>query len=197
MTTAWGKVRLPTGMTVNRTYLYVSPEEYNEVEALGAHWDDGSKCWYIETHEDSAKFARWLGEDDCADDFTITSDEAFVAAATIACWQCHARIEVICIYCESGTVSDEPLTRFTVSNLWAVDDALEKELDQWPFFKQADSQSAYVNHCPHCGAVQDDLYLHSEPDHPFFSIPRAQPAPVKLTPLVGRVQMSGDESFEI
>lgn len=183
-------------MTVNRTYLYVSPEEYTEVEASGAHWDDGLKCWYVDAREDAAKFARWLGEADSEDDFTITSDEAFVASATTSCWQCHNSIEVVCIYCESGTVCEEPLTRFTVSNLWAPDGHLSQQLDQWPFFKPDDSQGAYANHCPHCGAVQDDLYLHSEPDHPFFSIPRAQPAPVKLTPLIGRVQMNGDESFE-
>ena len=131
------------------------------------------------------------------DEFTITSDEAFVASAIIACWKCHESIEVICIYCESGTVSDEPLTRFTVKGLWALDRALARQLEQWSFFKPADSQSTYANHCPRCGAVQDDLYLHSEPEHPFFSIPRAEPAPIKLTPLAGRVQMSGDESFEI
>jgi len=182
---------------VNRTYLYVSPEEQHEVKALGAHWDNQLKCWYVDGNEDSARFAKWLDEDDSADDFTISSDEAFVASATVACWQCHTGIEVICIYCESGTVSEEPLTRFTVSCLWAVDTALAQQLAQWPCFKPADSESAYANHCPHCGAVQDDMYLHSEPDHPFFSIPRAQPAPIKLTPLSGRVQMSGDESFEV
>jgi hypothetical protein len=187
---------------VDRTYLYVPPEEKAEVKAAGAHWDDRLKCWHILGDEDPAKFAKWLGEDDSEDEFTITSDEAFVASATIACWKCHASIEVICIYCESGTVSDEPLTRFTIKGLGAAGSALARQLDQWPFFKQAgapqpDSRSAYANHCSHCGAVQDDLYLHSEPEHPFFSIPRAQPGLIKLTPLAGRVQLSGDESFEV
>jgi hypothetical protein len=118
---------------VDRTYLYVPPEEKAEVKALGAHWDDRLKCWYILCDQDPAKFAKWLGEDDSKDEFTITSDEAFVAAATIACWKCHASIEVICIYCESGIVSDEPLTRFTVKGLWALDGALARQLDQWPF----------------------------------------------------------------
>jgi len=167
------------------------------VKALGAHWDNQSKCWYVEGNEDPARFAKWLGADDGADDFAIASDEAFVASATIDCWQCHASIEVICIYCESGTVGDEPLTRFTVSSLWAVDSTLARQLDRWPYFKPADPEGTYANHCPHCGAVQDDMYLHSEPDHPFFSIPRAQPAAIKLTPLTGHIEMSGDESFEV
>jgi hypothetical protein len=29
----------------------------------------------------------------------------------------------------------------------------------------------FANHCPHCGSVQDDLYLHSEPGDAFFHIP--------------------------
>jgi Domain of unknown function (DUF5710) len=77
---------------VDRTYLYVPPEEKAEVKALGAQWDDRLKCWYILCDEDPAKFAKWLGEDDSEDEFTITSDEAFVASATIACWKCHASI---------------------------------------------------------------------------------------------------------
>jgi hypothetical protein len=182
---------------VDRTYLYVPPEEKSEVKALGAHWDERLKCWYILSGQDPAKFARWLGEDAEGDEFTIASDAAFVASATVACWKCHTRIEVICIYCESGSVSDEPLTRFTVRGLWAVDSGLARQLDQWPFFKPVDSESIYANHCTQCGAVQDDMYLHSEPEHPFFDIARAQPGPIKLTPLSGRVQMSGDESFEI
>jgi len=45
--------------------------------------------------------------------------------------------------------------------------------------------------------VQEDLYLHSEPGDPFFGIPHAPPGAITLTPLLGRVQLSGDESFEI
>jgi hypothetical protein len=32
---------------MDRIYLYVSPEEYPEVKASGASWDDASKSWYI------------------------------------------------------------------------------------------------------------------------------------------------------
>jgi hypothetical protein len=39
--------------------------------------------------------------------------------------------------------------------------------------------------------------LHSEPGDPFFNIPRAAPGSIKLTPLVGRIRLSGDEHFEI
>jgi hypothetical protein len=45
--------------------------------------------------------------------------------------------------------------------------------------------------------LQEDSYLHSEPEDPLFNIPRAAPGAIKLTPLVGQIQLSGDESFEV
>jgi hypothetical protein len=45
--------------------------------------------------------------------------------------------------------------------------------------------------------MQEDLYLHPEPDQPFFDIPHAAREAVRLTPLVGRVRLGGDEGFEI
>jgi hypothetical protein len=190
-----------TGTNVDRTYLFVPPEEKAEVEALGARWDGESMRWYIGSDEDPARFSEWLpgGEDD--EEFSITSDQAYVASATTSCQECHSKIEVICIYCESGGVFEEPLTQFTVSAIWQMDDALARQLGPWPFFKEvydpAYQESYFANHCPHCGALQEDMYLHSEPDEPFYSIPRAAPGSIKLTPLVGRVQLSGDESFEV
>ena len=185
---------------MERIYLYVPPEEKAEVEALGARLDADSMCWYIGADQDTATFSKWLDyEDD--EELTATSDHAYVASTVVSCWKCHSSIEVICIYCESGTVSDEPLTRFTLSNIWAMDSALARQLEPWPFFKRSegpdDEAGSFANHCPHCGALQDDLYLHTEPDEVFFNIPRAAPGSIKLTPLVGRVQLSGDEHFEI
>jgi hypothetical protein len=182
---------------VDRTYLYVPPEEKAEVETLGARWDAHSMCWYIGSDQEPARFSKWLPREEDDEEFIITSDEAYVASTTIACGKCHSRIEIICVYCGSGIVSDEPLTHFTVSGVRAMDGALARQLEPWPFFRPGDQGSCFANHCPHCGALQDDLDLHSEPDQPFFSIPRAPPGSIKLTPLVGRVQLSGDESFEV
>jgi hypothetical protein len=104
-------------------------------------------------------------------------------------------------YCAGGTVRDDPLTEFTVSSIRAIDGALAAQLAAWPAFREVadhtDDESYFANHCPRCGALQEDLYLHSEPDQPFFSIPRAEPGAVRLTRLEGRVKLSGDESFEV
>jgi hypothetical protein len=185
---------------MDRTYLFVPPEEYPELQLLGAHWDGISKRWYIGPDELPARFSKWLSvEDD--DGFNIASSQAYVAVATIPCQQCHADIEVICIYCESGIVSDEPLTQFTVSNVWAMDEELTRQLLPWPTFRglsDAGGESGtYANHCSYCGMLQDDMFLHDEPDTPFFDIPRAPAGSIKLTPLSGSIQLSGDEHFAV
>jgi hypothetical protein len=188
---------------VQRTYLYVPPEEKVEVQALGAHWDADSKCWYIGPGESTARFTRWLPREAEAepDDeaFTIVSDQACVASTTTACQRCSSNIEVVCIYCESGTASGEPLTQFTVSHIWAIDDELARHLQHWPNFRQVieSDDEVFANHCPHCGAEQDDMYLHSEPDEPFFNIPGAAPGSINLTPLSGTMRLSGDEHFQV
>jgi Domain of unknown function (DUF5710) len=188
---------------MDRIYLYVAPEEYAEVKAAGGCWDEQSKRWYIRSDKATAEFSRWLGDDEGEAEFGITSDEALVASAQTLCSECHESIEVICIYCESGmdTEMGEAVMRFTVSNVWAIDDALAGQLGRWPYFKKvvgADREGDYfANHCAHCGAVQEEYLLHAEPGDVFFGVSRAEPAGVEFTPLVGRVRVSGDYGFEV
>jgi len=187
--------------TVQRTYLFVPPEEKSEAMAQGAHWDADSKRCYIDSDDISSKFSRWLSDAEDTDGFTITSTEGYVAAARVPCQRCQTTIEVICIHCESGAVSGEPLTQFTISDVRDMDDALAHQLRAWPNYRKVDvlhPESRYfANHCPACGSLQDDMYLHSEPDQPFFDIPRAEPGSIKLTALSGAIELSGDEHFEI
>ncbi len=192
---------------MQRTYLFVPPEEKSEVQGLGAHWDAESKRWYVDTGETFSRFARWLPavphDDDSPhdDEYIIASSHAYVAVASTGCQCCRARIDVICIHCASGTVADEPLAQFTVSDIWAIDDALARQLTAWPTFRRVnglDADDAYfANHCPHCGAPQDDMYLHSEPDEPFFNIPAATRGSITVTPLAGSIRLSGNEHFEV
>src|SRR5579863_9936622 len=211
--------RSEAGDVVERTYLFVEPEEGARVKALGARWDGDSKRWYIERGQPSDKFARWILDKDAEteeEQFTIVSSQAYVAATTTACQRCHADMEVICIYCESGTVSEEPLRQFTVSHLRAMDEELARQLTAWPNFRKTGDAGTrhqqvhrgdelFANHCPHCGTPQDDLYLHSEPGQVFFDIPgaaaagaesgaRSGPAGsgvVSLSALEGEVQLGG------
>jgi hypothetical protein len=187
---------------MDRTYLFVPPEEKAEVQLLGAQWDATSKRWYIAGDEAPARFSKWLpsAEDD-VEGFDIVSSQAYVAAATIPCEPCRTSIEVIAIHCASGTASGEPLTQFTVSDIWAMDENLTRQLQPWPTYrpmKDPDGEAGeFANHCPRCGMPQEDLYLHSEPDSIFFDIPHAAPGSIKLTPLTGTIQLNGNEHFTV
>lgn len=55
-----------------------------------------------------------------------------MAVAPTPCQRCTSNIEVICIQCESGTVSGESMARFTVSHIWAIDETLARQLRPWP-----------------------------------------------------------------
>ncbi len=182
---------------MQRTYLFVPPEEKVEVQALGARWDAESKRWYIGAGEATAQYARWLPDAEHDEEFIITSADAHVAAATTACQRCRSAIQVICIHCNSGTVSGEPLSQFTVADVVAVSNSLAEQLRQWPNYREVAEGGYFANHCPSCGAAQDDMYLHSEPEEPFFDIPSGAPTSLELTPLTGSIQLSGDEHFRV
>jgi Domain of unknown function (DUF5710) len=186
---------------MDRTYLFVPPEEKAEVELLGAHWDGISKRWYIGPDETPARFSKWLLSAADDEEFNIVSSQAYVAAATAPCQHCRASIEVICIHCGSGTVSGEALTQFTVSNVWAMEEELTRLLLPWPAFRRVSGSDGelggFANHCSECGTPQEDMFLHDEPDTPFFDIPRAPPGAIELTPLAGTIQLSGDEHFTV
>jgi hypothetical protein len=78
-----------------------------------------------------------------------------------------------------------------------LDAALAAQLAPWPTFRESHSEIDQGAASPITGALQEDLYLHLEPEDPFFSIPHAAHEAVRLTPLAGRVRLSGDESYEI
>jgi hypothetical protein len=145
----------------------------------------------------------WLDDEEGGAEFGMTSEDAWIACAEAPCLACRERIEVICIYCESGADAEtgDPMMQFTLSNVWAMDSALAVQLERWHVFRKntgAGSEEGYfANHCRHCGALQEDYLLHSEPGDVFFGVSRAEPGSMEFTPLVGRIQVSGDCSFGV
>src|SRR5882757_2229776 len=126
-------------MSADRLYLEVPEADEAEAQALGARRDEKSGRWYIGFGPSEEDFSRWLAEEPRTqedEEFTITSEEAYVAAATAPCQSCRAPIEVICIYCAGGTVMGEPLSEFTVSSMRAMDGALGTQLAAWPTFRE-------------------------------------------------------------
>ena len=105
-------------------------------------------------------------------------------------------MEVICIYCASGTASDESLTQFSGSHITAMSDELREQLRPWPNF-QPTNGGLFVNRCYACRARNDDLYLHTEPGDAYFDMPTMPTGSIKLTPLAGTVRLSGTEHFQV
>jgi len=196
----WGT---DVGSTVERTYLFVAPEEAREVEALGGQWDVERKCWYVVGDGPSAAFARWMPDEDGVEDserdeFNVVSDRAFVASATVICQHCAEEIEVICIYCEAGNVCGEALAEFSVFRVSAIGEELVAQMGDWPQFRlTGGGDGFFANHRIRCGGVQDELYLHTEPGDVFFDVPKAPRGVIRMAALVGIVRLSGDESFQV
>jgi hypothetical protein len=189
-------------MIVPRLYLFVAPEEKADVQSLGASWDADAKRWYIESGQVSEKFSRWLREagepqQAPAKTYGVISHEACVITTHVACAQCGADIEVLCIHCFGGTVANERLQQFTVSDIRDMDEALSRQLALWPYFRHV-PEGGFVNHCTRCGEPQDDMQLHSEPEQPFFDVPAAIAAGrVTCTPLLGTIRLNADEHFVV
>jgi hypothetical protein len=103
-------------------------------------------------------------------------------------------------YSLSGTVLEQSLERFTVADIWAMDDALLQELKRWPSFRPAtegDTIREFAGHCIACDEVIGDIDLHSEPDHVLFDIEHAANGAVTLVSLPGTIRLSGNEHFVI
>jgi len=185
---------------MDRILLYVPFEEAGEAENAGALHDPDSKCWYIRPDQERQRFRRWLRRGMQAEDYTILSEDAYIAVTSTPCWRCGSPTEVICIYCASGEVCGQAHREFTVSNVTAIEPTLRQQLARWPNFRLVSRASAvercFENHCDHCGAGQDDRFLHAEPGGVFFAPSTGSPASVQLVRLPGRVRFSGDEGFE-
>ena len=59
------------------------------------------------------------------------------------------------------------------------------------------AETHWANHCPHCGAMQADYRLHSEPGDVFFGLSMDAPGAVEFTALEGRLCLSGDYGFRV
>jgi hypothetical protein len=125
--------------------------------------------------EPPSSLARWSSTSE-DEEFSIISNDAYVARTGITCPHCGQETEVICIHCVSGTASEQSLEQFTVFDIRAVNETLLQELKSWPGFRrtiEGGVVGAFANHCSRCGDAVGDMNLHSEPDQVFFDIVHA------------------------
>jgi hypothetical protein len=182
-----------------RVYLYVPFEDAATVKLAGALWDSDSKRWYVEAGQEQGPLRRWIYRE-AAEGYAISSQEAYVLVANVACWRCRTAMPAVCTYCESGEICGVPYRQFSVSNVTALDASLRHQLTSWPHFRVGYNRAArreyFANHCPRCNALQDDYFLHCEPSGAFFAVNAVPNRIVQRIPLRGRIELDGDEGFE-
>jgi len=115
---------------MDRNYLFVTPEEYAEVQASGALWDDQSKRWYISGGMAARPFSQWLDEQD-ETEFGISCNQALEVSAHVACLLCQQPIEVITVFCELGIDSEtgDAIADVTLSSTWAMNEPMAAQLE--------------------------------------------------------------------
>ncbi|MDE2402035.1 MAG: hypothetical protein KGL90_10255 [Burkholderiales bacterium] len=97
--------------------------------------------------------------------------------STSTCWKCHSLTQVHALVAtdvvdlgESGQcrtyvhgIASPPTELTSALRLLAPNLRVEQPGD--------DGVNRLTNHCPHCGALQSDVYLFAEPGGPFFGRP--------------------------
>jgi hypothetical protein len=80
-----------------------------------------------------------------------------------------------------------------------MDGVSAKLIERWPHYRQgvgADAEEGnFANHCPHCGAMQEDYLWHSAPGDVFFGLAIGTPEAEEFTALEGRVSLNEDYGF--
>lgn len=131
--------------------------------------------------------------------FTISSDDAYLAVSFAACWKCQSEVRVLCLYCVRGEVEGNPREHFVLSNLTEADESLLEALRSFPHFRRAHSREAdmryFANHCEHCGSLQGDFYLHSEPGGAFFPETNDDFVRISFTRIDSRIRCDGGEGY--
>jgi len=168
------------------------PEKHaEEAKQAGAIYDPDVQIWYAPSVEIFQKLSRWA-----YDGYSAILLTPLIMTAKRKCWKCQADTTVVCPVAEKFLLPDEEteyswelceyFTSF--SDVTKISPKLLKTIQEhFPSYKWGTSSVVpdgyYANHCTHCGAIQGDFYLHSEPDSPFFAHTPEETSQVTLVPV--------------
>jgi hypothetical protein len=131
--------------------------------------------------------------------FSISSDDAYLALSSAACWKCRNNARALCLYCVRGEIDGNRREHFVISNLTEMDESLLEVIRSFPHFREAYSREAdmryFANHCEHCGIVQGDFYLHSKPGGAFFPETNDDFARIDFARIESRIRCNGGEGY--
>ena len=151
-------------------------------KSKGAFWDVEQKTWFVPDHKDINDFQQWINKSKVS---VIIKSPVSIALNSSDCYKCANKTAVISLasnnfyYLNTDENEDEKWFRADGLSFFSMPVFIENELvgkinKLFPNYKIAYSKTAessyWANHCEHCGALQGDFFLHSEPGGAFFPL---------------------------
>lgn len=194
-----------------RLFLDIPYSEKDEAKKLGAKWNRAVKKWYIDVErEDYIKFSKWILRH--SDDVIIAIDYLHVIEGKAHCWKCKSLTtvvglgvgEYIHIYGEPDDAEFEIVENSAMSGeeihlSWSdneknippkILDYLKKNYFVKTMYSKTMGEKCFANYCQHCGALQGNYFLFTEPDSVLSScvdgnelIQRMSKLKIKLIPI--------------
>ena len=140
-------------------------------KSKGAKWNPNIKSWYIDdvTKVDSVK--QWLPP------FNIICENLYLLKMQHFCWKCGKQMDVVMLATdksysdENGEKYQQNVNLQLLTYVKSMPGALAKYLTQYlyrPSLSKTICEDYFVNHCPYCGRITGDNYLHEIPQQAFY-----------------------------
>ena len=154
----------------------------DSAKSKGAFWDVEQKTWFVPDHKDINDFQQWINKSKVS---VIIKSPVSIALNSSDCYKCANKTAVISLasnnfyYLNTDENEDEKWFRADGLSFFSMPVFIENEIAGkikrlFPNYKIAYSKTAessyWANHCEHCGALQGDFFLHSEPGGAFFPL---------------------------
>lgn len=151
-------------------------------KSQGAFWDAEHKTWFIPDNRDINDFMQWINRNKVS---LVLKSPIFCAVNTRECYSCSELTTVIALasnnfYCLDYDDNDnEKWFQEDYFSFFSMPTYINGEVTNmlnklFPHYKIGYSKTVggkyWANHCEHCGTLQGDFYLHSEPGGAFFPL---------------------------
>lgn len=149
--------------------------EKDAVKSLGAKWNSKIKRWYVTDKNQYYKFKKWFVYPHSN---IVICDHFYIIVAKQLCFKCKKETRVVSLATDSyltfnnGNVEvyndDINFIKLNSVNAEQLLKHLNNNYDFYKGYSNTTKTHYWGNHCDHCGVLQGNWFLYSEPDSPFF-----------------------------
>lgn len=183
--------------------------EKNSAKSKGAFWDAEQKSWFVPDHKDINDFLQWID----TKKISTIAKSFFIGVNSKQCYKCVESTTVIALassnfYYLDYEEQDDNEKWFQTHDFSFfsmpvyINDEVTNLLNRlFPHYKLGYSRTVggryWANHCKHCGALQGDFHLHSEPGGAFFPVEIEECKQITLIPINTKfyVELNADTSW--